>query len=194
MAKRKRRRQPKSRNNDYPGWVWMIFGLSIGLAVAFAVFVNGRNATNPTANTAAPAATPASLNAAVDSAPPEQDPTQPEEVAESRFEFYDLLPNFEVVIVEQEPDVKRDTAPQAVVDPGMYVLQAGSFSRFEDADRRRAQLALQGIESTIQRVSIDDQTYHRVRVGPTRDLDKLNSLRSRLREADIDVLRIRLSD
>ena len=31
-----RRRKRKSRNDDYPGWVWMMFGLSIGLAVAFA--------------------------------------------------------------------------------------------------------------------------------------------------------------
>ena len=105
-----------------------------------------------------------------------------------------MLPNFEVVIVEQEPDVKRDVAPQAIVDPGEYVLQAGSFTRFEDAERRRAELGLQGIQSTIQRVSIDTRVYHRVRIGPTRDLDKLNMLRSRLREADIDVLRIRLGD
>jgi len=53
---------------------------------------------------------------------------------------------------------------------------------------------LLGIESRIQRVSIDDKTYHRVRIGPTRDLDNLNALRDRLRQAQIDVLRIRLGD
>ena len=63
-----------------------------------------------------------------------------------------------------------------------------------DADRRRAELALHGIESQIQRVMIDDKTYHRVRIGPTDDLDELNLLRSRLRAAQIDVLRIRLGD
>ena len=80
------------------------------------------------------------------------------------------------------------------MEPGLYVLQAGSFSRYEDADRRRAELALQGIESSIQRVTIDDRTYHRVRIGPIDDLDELNMLRSRLRAARIDVLRIRLGD
>lgn len=168
----------------------MLFGLSIGLAVAFAVFVNGRtpapNPASPQAAAQAPVAgTTAPANAAAENA---------EDEPESRFEFYNMLPNFEVVIVEQEPDVKRDVAPQAIDVPGEYVLQAGSFSRFEDADRRRAELALQGIESSIQRVSIDDKSYHRVRVGPTRDLDKLNMLRQRLREARIDVLRIRLGD
>ena len=74
------------------------------------------------------------------------------------------------------------------------MLQAGSFTLFEDADRRRAELALHGIESQIQRVSIDDRVFHRVRIGPTDDLDELNLLRSRLRAAQIDVLRIRLGD
>lgn len=188
MAKRKRTRRSRS-DNEYPAWLWMLFGLAIGLAVAFAVYVNDR-----TLPPSAPVA--ASLEPAIESSVDRNGERSPaeEEVPESRFDFYNMLPNYEVVIVEQEPDVERDTAPRAVIDPGEYVLQAGSFSSFDDADRRRAQLALQGIESTIQRVSIDDQTYHRVRIGPTRDLDQLNLLRARLREANIDVLRIRLGD
>jgi cell division protein FtsN len=121
----------------------------------------------------------------------EQPVAEPEE---SRFTFYDMLPNFEVIIPEQEPDVSVDAQPQAVVEPGLYVLQAGSFSAYADADRRRAELALHGIESSIQRVTIDDKSYHRVRIGPTDDLDELNMLRSRLRTAKIDVLRIRLGE
>ena len=88
----------------------------------------------------------------------------------------------------------EDALIRAIVEPGLYVLQAGSFSRYEDSDRRRAELALQGIESSIQRVTIDDRTYHRVRIGPIDDLDQLNMLRSRLRAARIDALRIRLGD
>ena len=121
-------------------------------------------------------------------------PPPVEETKDPRFTFYDMLPNFEVVIPEEEPDVSLDRQPQAVLEPGLYVLQAGSFSTFADADRRRAELALHGIESTIQRVTIDDKAYHRVRIGPTDDLDELNLLRSRLRAAQVDVLRIRLGD
>ena len=105
-----------------------------------------------------------------------------------------MLPNFEVIIPEQEADVRQDADTSEVVQAGVYVLQAGSFSEYVDADRRRAQIALQGIESRIQRVTIDDKTYHRVRIGPLDDLDELNYLRNRLRQADIDVLRIRLGD
>jgi cell division protein FtsN len=43
-------------------------------------------------------------------------------------------------------------------------------------------------------VTIDDRSSHRVRIGPTDDLEELNMLRSRLRAARIDALRIRLGD
>ena len=138
----------------------------------------------------------ASLESAIDdnNETREAEPEPTGEPEESRFTFYDMLPNFEVVIPEEEPNVQADTEPRAVVEPGIYILQAGSFSHYEDADRRRAELALQGVESTIQRVTIDDKTYHRVRIGPIDDLDELNLTRSRLRAARIDVLRIKLGE
>ena len=193
MAKRKRRRNTRSRQQQsYPGWLWMLFGLSLGLAVAFAVYVKDRS---PRVATHPDAPQPASMQSALDdNNEAAVDQRAVEAPAEKRFTFYDMLPNFEVIIPEQEPDVAADIEPQAVVEPGLYVLQAGSFSAYADADRRRAQLALHGIESQIQRVTIDDRTYHRVRIGPTNDLDELNMLRSRLRTAQIDVLRIRLGD
>lgn len=191
---RNRRRNRKRKNSELPGWLYMLFGLSIGLAVAFAVFINGRNPAPAVVESPAPAATTVAAAPAGNSNIDNNGEVAANADDESRFDFYKMLPNFEIIIADEEPDVERDVAPQAIVEPGEYVLQAGSFSRFEDADRRRAQLALQGIESTIQRVSIDDRTYHRVRVGPTRDLDALNQQRARLRDANIDVLRIRLGN
>jgi len=188
--KRSKRRKSTTRKQDYPGWVWMLFGLAIGLSVAFAIFVRDRQ---PEA-VAEKSPKPASLESAIDSNGEAAEQASEETPKESRFTFYNVLPNYEVVIPEQEPDVTADVELQAVIEPGVYVLQAGSFSRYEDADRRRAELALQGIESNIQRVTIDDRTYHRVRIGPTDDLEELNMLRSRLRVAKIDVLRIRLGE
>ncbi len=191
MAQRKRRRSSRKKRQEYPGWLWMVFGLALGLSVAFAVYVKDQRPV-PVAATPQPASLQSALDDNGEVAAPEPEPV--EEAGDPRFTFYDMLPNFEVVIPEEEPDVAVDREPQAVVEPGLYVLQAGSFSTFEDADRRRAELALHGIESSIQRVMIDDKTYHRVRIGPTDDLDELNMLRSRLRTAQIDVLRIRLGD
>ncbi|MDH3758044.1 MAG: SPOR domain-containing protein [Gammaproteobacteria bacterium] len=189
--KRSKRRSARSKKQDYPGWVWMLFGLAIGLSVAFAIYVrDGKPAAPPPV-----ARQPASLESAIDDNGETPTASTPEEKPqEKRFTFYDMLPNFEVVIPEEEPDVEVDIEPRAIVKPGLYILQAGSFTRLEDADRRRAELALQGIESSIQRVTIDDKTYHRVRIGPTDDLQELNMLRSRLRAANIDVIRIRLGE
>ncbi len=192
MAKRKKRRVSRSKKTEYPPFVWMLFGLAIGLSVAFAVYVNSNEPT-PAANVDAPA--PASLQDTIDYN--DETPAAPaatEKPEDKRFTFYDILPNFEVITPETAPEVEADVAPKAIDEPGVYVLQAGSFSTNKDADRRRAELALHGIESHIQRVKVNDKNYHRVYIGPTDDLDELNMLRSRLRAAKIDVFRIRLSD
>ncbi len=193
MPKKRKRTRSKSRQQqDYPGWAWMLFGLGIGLSVALAIYMKDREPAvtlPPAAREAASAVNAIDNDNVVATAAPVVD-----EPPERRFDFYHMLPNFEVIIPEQEPDVSQDIEKQAVERPGNYVLQAGSFTQYADADRRRAQLALQGIESRIQRVTIDDKTYHRVRIGPTRDLEELNMLRDRLRQAKIDVLRIRLGD
>ncbi len=192
MAKRRRRKSSK-KQPEYPGWLWGIFGLAVGLSVAAAVWFSDRRPTVDEPETPRPASLETALdnNGETQARPRTETPAEPEE---QRFEFYEMLPNMELVVPEEEYEIQTDNQPQAVVEPGTYVLQAGSFTALNDAERRRAELGLQGIQSHIQRVTIDDKTYHRVRIGPTSDLDELNMLRSRLRAARIDVLRIRLGD
>jgi cell division protein FtsN len=196
MAKRKKRRSTRRRSTarkqqSYPGWLWMLFGLAIGLSVAFAIYVKDNEPVRPQATSV-----PSSIDNNGESTIPASATPEPEvEKKEKRFTFYDLLPAAEFVVPEKAPSAEEENVqPEAIVEPGVYVLQAGSFSTHTDAERRRAQLGLQGIESHIQRVTVNDREYHRVYVGPTDDLDELNMLRSRLRAAKIDVLRIRLSD
>ncbi len=194
MAKRKKRRSSRTtrskQKQSFPGWLWMIFGLAIGLSVALAVYMRDHQpATAVATNKPAPAEAVVDSNGEAGRSDEQQAP-----VEERRFTFYELLPNFVVEIPDQEPEKAADVAPQAVTEPGVYVLQAGSFSTEKDAERRRAELGLLGIASKIQRVKINDKNYFRVFVGPTDDLDQVNMLRSRLRAAKIDVFRIRLSD
>ena len=171
----------------------MLFGLAIGLSVAFAVYVKDREPEVVVAAQQQPE--PASLRDALDDEGLEVSPPVAEEaLPKRRFEFYELLPAFEMIIADEEPAVDEDIEPQAIDEPGLYLLQAGSFSTHNDADRRRAELALHGIESRVQRAKVNGRDYYRVYVGPIDDLDELNVTRSRLRAAKIDVMRIRLGD
>jgi cell division protein FtsN len=192
MAKhRKRRTRRPPKQNDYPGWLWMLFGLAIGLSVAFAVYVKDRK---PDDVTVAARPEPANLKSAIDDNGESLAEPGSIESPKERFNFYEMLPAFEIIIDDEEPDVNKDVEPQAIDKPGVYLLQAGSFSTHKDADRRRAELALQGIVSRVQRASVNDRDYFRVYIGPIDDLDELNLTRSRLRAAKIDVMRIRLGD
>ncbi len=112
-----------------------------------------------------------------------------------KYDFYQMLPNFEVVVPEKDKDVKRDLPAAAKIErPGVYVLQAGSYRNEADADRVRAQLALQGVDARVQRVAVDADVWHRVRIGPIKNLDELNKVRRQLRAAEVDALVIRVGD
>ncbi len=197
-----RRRRHSARGDSAPGWVWMLFGLSLGLAVAFGAYLHGRSgapARTPTAAAMpAPAESPAAsedTQAAAPRRPATPSRAQAErEAAAARFDFYEILPQFEVVVPEVETEQRRTagTAPRPVEEPGSYVLQAGSFTSAADADRMQANLALLGIEARIQRVTIDDAVFHRVRIGPISDLAELDRVRTRLRDARIDTLLMRV--
>jgi cell division protein FtsN len=165
------------------GTAGFLLGLAIGLGIAAAVFIYDRR---PSAREEAPVparTTPRAEEEAVDDS--------------GRYDFYEMLPKFEVVVPEREKAETPGVTPKAAAAarrPGAYVLQVGSYRNFADADRVRAQLALQGIESKIQRISIDNDTWHRVRVGPISDLQELDRTEQRLREAERPPLVIRVGE
>ena len=168
-----------------PGWVWMFFGLAIGLSIAGTIYIKDRL---PVTDAATPKSSPSTTVKSKSENPAAK------AVAEQRFQFYDMLPRFEVVIPEEEESARPNIQQSPVDSPGIYVLQAGSFSSYADADRIKAQLALLGIVSGIQRVSIEDKVYHRVRIGPVEDLERLNALRQQLRQARVEVMVIRVGE
>jgi cell division protein FtsN len=167
------------------GTAGLLLGLAIGLGVAAAVFIYDRRPS--VAKEAAPAPARNATRAA------EEDTADDS----GQYDFYEMLPKFEVVVPEKEKAEAPGVAPAAAAAArraGAYVLQVGSYRNFADADRVRAQLALQGVESKIQRISIDNDTWHRVRVGPISDLQELNRTEQRLRQAEHQPLVIRVGE
>jgi cell division protein FtsN len=157
----------------------MLFGLAIGLIVALGVYLRVPPAGEPRTRTAA---APTSLR----TTPPRPAPAAAEE--ENRFEFYDILPQREVVVPESNEPARRRDQRQPPAAPGSYLIQAGSFSAAADADRLQASLGLLGFESHVQRVQIDGAIFNRVRIGPIDDVDAAKRAQRRLRDAGIDSL------
>ena len=86
------------------------------------------------------------------------------------------------VPVKPAPPPAPKSAPS-----GTFYLQVGSFSDSTKADRFRAELAMMGMQTSIQKVTINNKdTYHRVRVGPFGTLNELDKTRQRLKKKGID--------
>ena len=118
------------------------------------------------------------------------------EDAAKNLDFYDMLPKFEVVVPEKDKEVRgeRGNTLGPIERPGVYVLQAGSYRDLVEAQRVSTQLRMQGIEAQVQRVAVDEDVWHRVRIGPITDLVELNRLRAKLRRRELDTLVIRVGE
>ncbi len=173
------------------GWMGLLCGLGVGLAIAGIVYVKDHRPDMPSARAAK---TDKKKSRSYEPPDAESMDAGARDDGAKSYAFYDMLPKFEVVVPEKEKDVRPDIRAVPETRRGTYVLQAGSYKNFADADRVRAQLALQGVESKVQKVSVDNDTWHRIRIGPISKLDELNRLRTILRKADVDVLVIRVGD
>jgi cell division protein FtsN len=180
--------KPKRRKpGGFSGWLGLACGLGLGLAVAGVIYLKDHRLDVPETH-----AGKAIKKRAHGTEAPEAGDAAPDD--SKSYAFYEMLPKFEVVVPEKDKDVRPDIKSVPETRSGTYVLQAGSYKNFTDADRVRAKLALQGIESNVQKVTVDNDTWHRIRIGPISKLDDLNRMRQILRKADVDVLVIRVGD
>src|ERR1700730_15422492 len=168
----------------------VLCGLAVGLGVAGIVYIKDHRPDAPIARTGK-----ADKRKSHGSELPYADAAdgRAEEPGKS-YDFYDMLPKFEMVVPKKEKNVRPDAISVPETRRGTYELQAGTYKNFAYADRVRAKLALQGVESKVQNVSVVNDTWHRIRIGPISKLDELNRLRQILRKADVDVLVIRVGD
>ena len=199
MAKKKRRTAgrraaDRRRTNAFSGWVYMLIGLAIGLAVASAVYVSGQDRIAKEAS--APALPEPAEPAPEVAAPAVAEPAGSKPETGVTFDFYDMLPNLDVEVFDEEPQPARSqpAPPPPVSRAGIYILQAGSFSQLTDANRRKAEMALLGVRSDIKKGVVNGRTVYRVYTDPMSSPDDVNRTSQKLASAGIEVMRKRVSD
>jgi len=172
----KHRAQPGSRNKKQsPCWIGFVTGLLVGALVVGLTWL--KLGTDAVKDTQWISARPAKESG--DSRRPAVPPPQ--------FDFYDRLPEMEVVVPDEELPQVVPATPPAAADGGSrapvahYLIQVASLKKAADAERLKAQLALLGMQASVTRVRIDDgDTWHRVRIGPFSDRKALDEVRKRL--------------
>ena len=121
--------------------------------------------------------------------PPENggEPGTAEKQPRPRFDFYTLLPE---QTIETEVDPGEVARPRAATAAGgeLYLLQAGSFRQRQDADARRAELLLLGLEPRIEEASRDNGRWYRVFLGPYESRSQMSRARGLTAAQGIDTL------
>lgn len=175
-----------------PGWLYMFFGLAIGLTVAAAIYVNDRRV-----GTAQPVTVPAAPAKSVSRPKVEQSNAEPAKPKDDsiEFDFYDMLPNLDVQIFEDRSAPRPQvSAPAPVTTPGIYILQAGSFTRLADAKRREGEIALLGVRAEVRKGDANGRSVYRVYTRPLETPEAVNRLRRLLNDNGIETLAKRVSD
>jgi len=171
-----------------PGFVWMLGGLAIGLFIAFLVYLDEQPPTEISFGDAVKTELE-KIKQKKTAVPVSQDSPNRQE---PKFNFYTILPELEVLIPEEEirpPENKKTTTSKS---SKRYILQAGSFRNRQDAEELKATVALLGLQASINPVSIDNEKWHRVRIGPVDNRKELNRNLNLLQRNNINAMAMEL--
>lgn len=173
-----RRNRPKS---QVPGWVWLFTGAVLG---GFIVFL--MRLTDVEVPETDPANTATQETQTAQPVEPQAEPSNPK----PRFDFYKLLRESEVIVPATEPSESQANAEQNdTANRDEFILQVGSFRKATEADSLRAQLLLLNLDAYTEQVTLNNnETWHRVLVGPFSNQSRLASARSTLVSNDYHAL------
>ena len=161
-----------------PTWVWFLTGFVSGFFVAFLFYLDGWVETDPEA----------SLPVITQS---DKSPLNEKKIQEIELDFYEIFPKMEVPVVEE---FNKDGIKVSVEDTATYILQAGSFSKKEDAEKMRARLLLLGLEVFLGEGEKDGRKTHRVFVGPPMESADLENVRKLLDGEQINHFPLRVKN
>lgn len=77
-------------------------------------------------------------------------------------------------------------------EPFVFFVQAGAYTRSEDAEQQRAKLALMGQVANISEREQSGRVVYRVRIGPFRTRDDADALLVKLQAAAVDAQIVRV--
>lgn len=169
------RRRSNSKKEVSGRPLWFVAGMLCGLFLAFlySLTTSDRGESTEIAVVEKQAKKPSK---------PESKPTAATAKAKPKFEFYDMLP-------ESEIEVSTDSLPAKKAQRFLYIMQAGSFTDPDDADRRRAEILLLGLQARIEESKTAERTSrYRVYVGPFNDRGSMNKARAQLSNNAIETL------
>jgi len=183
MARDYKNTRRKPTKKPVPGWVWLLTGLLIGLMVALLVYL----AQQPGISGSQKEVQKTQKNKPVIKKKVKQVNKQASKKG-LHYEFYTVLPKSEIVISDEEIK-QREKAGRPKY---RYLLQAGSFRRQQDAESLKARLAFLSIESSIENVTVNGDSWHRIRIGPFKSFREINGTRNRLLKNNINAILIRI--
>ncbi len=188
--------QSDREKHSLPGWAWMLGGLTVGLFIALLVYIKEHRpeiASTPPLNKVVKNFANDVVDANLKHIKNKKHvPSETNHKPTIGFDFYKILPEIEVPIPDLE-QLKKQEAERKANPKYKYVLQAGSFRHFAEADKLKASLALFGVNAEIQSVTINKtKTWHRVRIGPFTSARKMDKIRHRLQKKKIRTMVLKL--
>ena len=190
-----KRRSSTPNKQSLPGYLWLLAGLIIGLFVAFLVYLDKQ----PKENISFTEAVTQELDKVKTQRRKDNlKNNKASNKKEPEFSFYTILPELEVLIsdfeINSEAKSKQPDNVRSITHTpkAKYILQAGSFRNYDDANTLKASLALLGVMSSIQSVNIKNESWHRVRIGPFNSTEKLHDAQSTLKQNNIKTMTMEL--
>lgn len=105
------------------------------------------------------------------------------------IDFYSVLPQREVEIpvsAEEQEAIENPSINKERVN--RFILQVGSFQSMAEADSLKAQLAFLGLQANIESAEVNDETWHRVQLGPYAANSKFSQAKNLLIENDYEYI------
>lgn len=180
-----RRRSSRSRFRK-PGWLMLLVGIGIGVTgvMLWQMYSHRGDGRSGLGNLFS------SFHRTANKTVAQKEPV-PAKPPKPKFDFYTILPETETVLPDRPARSKPvKSKPEAGVT---YILQAGSFADFDEADQLKAKLALAGLVAQIQKITIEGKgEYQRVRLGPYERLDQLDAAAQQLQKMGIRTIRLKV--